>query len=336
MTMIMQGKTPRALGWFGFLGVLGLAIFMLPIMPTAAQEKAPPEVNQERAQEEVRKAEAQLKQAIQALETVKRTEAEKGTKKKIAVNENLCLRCHEAGFTVPKDMIHEKVDLTSGTWNVDPHGDVVKLMAEIEKLKESLHVTEARLKEAMKALEEQTRYREKSESGDKKQLSKASIDKEQLLKMAMEKAKGDKALAEKILLQLVEDRSKQDVKTFIDKEALLKMAQEKAQGDKALAEKILKQMIEERHRAMEAERTAVEEKRKAQDLDLKKVRDLEEKRRAEDIMRRLQGGNELDQKRLDALTAQMEQILAELEMLKREMKERPKEKGASKDKQVHY
>ena len=35
--MIMRGTTPKALSWAGFLAVVGLAAFLLPIWPTAAQ-----------------------------------------------------------------------------------------------------------------------------------------------------------------------------------------------------------------------------------------------------------------------------------------------------------
>jgi hypothetical protein len=42
LTMIMQGKTPRALSLAGFLGVLGLAAVLLPWLPATAQEKDPP------------------------------------------------------------------------------------------------------------------------------------------------------------------------------------------------------------------------------------------------------------------------------------------------------
>jgi len=37
LTMIMRGTTPKALSWAGFLAVVGLAAFLLPIWPTAAQ-----------------------------------------------------------------------------------------------------------------------------------------------------------------------------------------------------------------------------------------------------------------------------------------------------------
>jgi beta-lactamase regulating signal transducer with metallopeptidase domain len=39
VTMIMQGTTPRALTWSGLLGLCGLGAFLLPVMPTWAQEE---------------------------------------------------------------------------------------------------------------------------------------------------------------------------------------------------------------------------------------------------------------------------------------------------------
>jgi len=41
VTMIMQGTTPRALSWRGLLGLLGLGAFLLPVMPSWAQEEQP-------------------------------------------------------------------------------------------------------------------------------------------------------------------------------------------------------------------------------------------------------------------------------------------------------
>jgi beta-lactamase regulating signal transducer with metallopeptidase domain len=41
VTMIMQGTTPRALTWRGVMGLLGLGIFLLPVMPSWAQEDQP-------------------------------------------------------------------------------------------------------------------------------------------------------------------------------------------------------------------------------------------------------------------------------------------------------
>jgi beta-lactamase regulating signal transducer with metallopeptidase domain len=39
VTMIMQGTTPRALTWSGLIGLFGLGAFLLPVMPTWAQEE---------------------------------------------------------------------------------------------------------------------------------------------------------------------------------------------------------------------------------------------------------------------------------------------------------
>jgi beta-lactamase regulating signal transducer with metallopeptidase domain len=44
VTMIMQGTTPRALTWRGVLGLLGLGAFLLPVMPSWAQEEEQPPV----------------------------------------------------------------------------------------------------------------------------------------------------------------------------------------------------------------------------------------------------------------------------------------------------
>jgi len=42
LTMIMRGTTPKALSWAGFLAVIGLAAFLLPIWPTEAQSQDGP------------------------------------------------------------------------------------------------------------------------------------------------------------------------------------------------------------------------------------------------------------------------------------------------------
>jgi bla regulator protein BlaR1 len=42
VTMIMQGTTPRALTWSGLLALLGLGGFLLPVMPTWAQQPGEP------------------------------------------------------------------------------------------------------------------------------------------------------------------------------------------------------------------------------------------------------------------------------------------------------
>ncbi len=79
VTMIMQGTTPRALTWRGLLTLLGLGAFLLPVMPTWAQQEAgelrlrfSPDVKYEVAQKAI--GDAQDLQRLQAELEKKRAE----------------------------------------------------------------------------------------------------------------------------------------------------------------------------------------------------------------------------------------------------------------------
>ncbi|HEY1859671.1 MAG TPA: M56 family metallopeptidase, partial [Gemmataceae bacterium] len=68
MTMIMRGTTPRALTWSGGLIVLGVAAFMLPMLPTLAQGPPP---GRSAPDDDLKGAEADLQQAAARLEQAK-------------------------------------------------------------------------------------------------------------------------------------------------------------------------------------------------------------------------------------------------------------------------
>jgi len=73
LTMIMQGSTPRRLGWSGLLGVVGVAAVLLPFVPTLARSQdsgggARSEPQEARGRGEDEPARAELERARQELE----------------------------------------------------------------------------------------------------------------------------------------------------------------------------------------------------------------------------------------------------------------------------
>jgi beta-lactamase regulating signal transducer with metallopeptidase domain len=63
LTMILRGTTPRALTWGGLLAVLGVAVALLPWLPTWAQEDQPSRYEPRLARPEARKADDERAQA---------------------------------------------------------------------------------------------------------------------------------------------------------------------------------------------------------------------------------------------------------------------------------
>jgi beta-lactamase regulating signal transducer with metallopeptidase domain len=155
MTMIMRGTTPRVLTWSGALLVLGVAAFMLPILPTLAQAPPPesrsgpaPEDDVKRAEDELQKARARLEQAQRELR--KKQETSERTMKPGARND-VCLRCH---VNVHFDMSEAK-DRSENL-----HDDIIKLSAMAEEQRAALSATEAKLEATLKKFAELTRSRD--------------------------------------------------------------------------------------------------------------------------------------------------------------------------------
>jgi beta-lactamase regulating signal transducer with metallopeptidase domain len=155
MTMIMRGTTPRGLTWSGALLVLGLAAFMLPILPTLAQAPPPasrsgpaPEDDVKRAEDELQKARARLEQAQRELR--KKLETSERAMKPGPRND-VCLRCH---VNVHFDMSEAK-DRSENL-----HDDIIKLSAMAEEQRAALSATEAKLEATMKKFAELTRSKD--------------------------------------------------------------------------------------------------------------------------------------------------------------------------------
>jgi hypothetical protein len=159
MTMIMRGTTPRALTWSGGLIVLAVAAFLLPMLPTIAQQELPRrESNQD---EDLRRAEAALQQQAAAQLEQARAQAEpakaqadqpRGRRNKgepdngertspqgIAANE-ACMRCHGD----PRVIAGRKL---SGETE-EMHESIVQLSAAVQEHRARLREMEAKLKQA--------------------------------------------------------------------------------------------------------------------------------------------------------------------------------------------
>jgi beta-lactamase regulating signal transducer with metallopeptidase domain len=155
LTMIMQGTTPRGLTWSGALLVLGLAAFMLPMLPTLAQSPPPaqrgassPDDDVRRAEDDVQKARARLEQAQRDLRKKQET-SEKAMKPEM--RNEVCLRCH----VNPHPAINEGKERFENL-----HDEIVKLSATADEQRAALRVTEGHLQAAMKKLDELSRTKE--------------------------------------------------------------------------------------------------------------------------------------------------------------------------------
>ena len=92
--MIMQGTTPRTLSWGGLLALLGAGAFLLPVMPTWAQQ--PPPV----APEPIRvrfAAEDDYKKVEVTLREVEKLTAEIAAKKKEIIDLEVKLKAIQGG-----------------------------------------------------------------------------------------------------------------------------------------------------------------------------------------------------------------------------------------------
>jgi predicted metal-dependent hydrolase len=164
MTMIMRGTTPRALTWSGGLVVLAVAAFMLPMLPTLAQQELPRRGSS--SDEEVKRAEAALQQAAANLEQARaqaekaRSDAEqvRGRKNKadvenedrdprqrIAANE-ACMRCHRE----PNKATGLKLDGKTQ----ELHEAIVHMSASVQEHRAHLKEMETELKRATAKLVE--------------------------------------------------------------------------------------------------------------------------------------------------------------------------------------
>jgi beta-lactamase regulating signal transducer with metallopeptidase domain len=148
MTMIMSGTTHRGLTWGGALLVLGVAAFMLPMLPTFAQTPAPttrgdssPEDEVKRAQDALQKAKARLDQA-RDVEAKKKGELD--AVRTPAMRNDACLHCHQNP--------HGGLKMEGKDGFDDLHNLVIKLSATLEHQRAEIKATEERLKEVMKKL----------------------------------------------------------------------------------------------------------------------------------------------------------------------------------------
>jgi beta-lactamase regulating signal transducer with metallopeptidase domain len=156
MTMIMRGTTPRGLTWSGVVLVLGVAAFMLPMLPTLAQSLPPtqgggssPEDDVKRAAEELQKAKARLGQAQRERE--KKTRDELDATMKPGLKNDICLRCHQN----PHPEISEGKERFENL-----HDEIVKLTTTLEHQRADIKATEAHLQAALKKLDELSRSKE--------------------------------------------------------------------------------------------------------------------------------------------------------------------------------
>src|SRR5439155_11206820 len=153
--------TPRALTWSGGLIVLGVALFLLPLLPTLAQSPPPGRPSPE---EELRRAEAAAQQAAANLEQARaqvnqaRQQANRmagdhqpnqDVTQRLVTGNETCLRCHADAHAVPNPKAKDQVG--------EAHSAVIRLAAEVQKQQAALHETENKLHDAMRKLEEQTR-----------------------------------------------------------------------------------------------------------------------------------------------------------------------------------
>jgi beta-lactamase regulating signal transducer with metallopeptidase domain len=155
MTMIMRGTTPRGLTWGGALLVLGVAAFMLPMLPTLAQTPpgqqrgdSSPEEDFKRAQEALQRAKSRLEQA-QVDRAKKREDHEAAARSEM--RNDVCLRCHQ-------NLRPEKSEAKERFENL--HSEIVKLTTTLEHQRAEVKTTEARLQAVLKKLDELTRSKE--------------------------------------------------------------------------------------------------------------------------------------------------------------------------------
>jgi hypothetical protein len=170
MTMIMRGTTPRGLTWSGAILVLGVAAFMLPMLPTLAQGPPPSSRGGSSPEDDVKRAEDDLQKARARLEQAQRDRAREGEQKKRAemdatmkpgIRNDVCLRCHvNAHMDIP-----EKIGTKDRFENL--HDMIIKLTATAEHQRAALKDTEAQLEATLKQFEEQSRSKDERGSGDR-------------------------------------------------------------------------------------------------------------------------------------------------------------------------
>ena len=111
VTMIMQGTTPRALTWRGLLGLCGLGLFLLPVMPSWGQEApqeplrvqlAPADADANKAKAELERLTAELKakEAELKLLQAKVYDAQKRLQPGVIVKDATILRDGQGGVIV--------------------------------------------------------------------------------------------------------------------------------------------------------------------------------------------------------------------------------------------
>jgi len=156
MTMIMRGTTPRGLTWSGAFLVLGVAAFMLPMLPTLAQSPPAQPRGGSSSEDEVRRAEEQLQKAKARLEEAREKEKKKRdendvTRKAGVMKNDVCLRCH----VNPHAAKNETKDRFENL-----HDAIIKLSNAAEDQRAALRATEEQLEAILRKFEEQTRSKD--------------------------------------------------------------------------------------------------------------------------------------------------------------------------------
>jgi beta-lactamase regulating signal transducer with metallopeptidase domain len=201
LTMIMQGTTPRSLSAAGWLAVLALGLFLLPLAPAQAQE-APKE---KRTKDDIKKL------TDQKIEELKRT-----------LNDLEAQRVQEIEFANVFKAEQESQELE-------------KLQAEAAKLKKMVEIKRQELQELEIQLKKVVMGLERAKSGKSGEVIKDNAFelRRREFQKANEKqrAERDRLKKEMAEIKAKELKSKEDTKAAVDKELkakLLNEAKEKA------------------------------------------------------------------------------------------------------------
>jgi beta-lactamase regulating signal transducer with metallopeptidase domain len=195
LTMIMQGRTPRSLSVVGWAGLLGLGLFLLPLMPARAQDKSDPfkkvVLGDDKQDPRDQKIE-QLKKAIKELEDQKAAEKKKGPDK-------------GANFKPAPETAPEVQKLLAAA---------ADLKKQIGAKRQELEDLEVKMKQILRALKQYNIYstpehekngklpKDPTDKGYKKPADKKGYDKYELEKKIYDKSGDKKAFTDKKSMDL--------------------------------------------------------------------------------------------------------------------------------------
>jgi beta-lactamase regulating signal transducer with metallopeptidase domain len=163
--MILNGKTPRALSWFGLSAVLGLGLLLLPLFPARGQPPAPKSAD-EPGLPRKQSREEQIEALKRALELLEKTDA---AEEKRAVE---ALKAYRAA-------VQRKQDVAKDADVEALHADAAKLKVTIEMRRRELADLEAKyaaVTTKLKELSEKPRESKRKEAPDSKK-GEAGADK---------------------------------------------------------------------------------------------------------------------------------------------------------------